>query len=198
MRRLPPGTPVTVLTADARSPAAQRASDPVPLPFADERSVVQTRFATTALALLRAHLGEDLTGVIADGRAALEAELPLDPASVEQVTFLGDGWTVGLAHEAALKCREMAACWVESYPALEYRHGPIAVAGPGTAVWPIGDLPAGLADDVARTGATLVHSGRLDPMAELVLVQRFGAALAARRGRDPDAPAHLTRSVVLA
>jgi fructoselysine-6-P-deglycase FrlB-like protein len=198
LRRLPAGTPVTVLTADARSPAAQHASDPVPLPFADERSVVQTRFATSALALLRAHLGEDLGGAVADARAALDAQLPLDPAAVEQVTFLGTGWTVGLAHEAALKCREMARLWVESYPAMEYRHGPIAVAGPGRAVWALGGLPAGLADDVARTGATLVHSGQLDPLAGLVVVQRFAAALAVHRGLNPDTPAHLTRSVVLA
>jgi len=198
MRRLPTGTPVTVLTADPRSPAAQRASDPVPLPFADERSVVQTRFATTVLALLRAHLGETLTGAIADARAAVAAALPLEPAGVEQVTFLGNGWTVGLAHEAALKCREAARFWVESYPAMEYRHGPIAVAGPGRAVWVLGDLPAGLADEVGRTGATLVHNGQRDPLAELVLAQRFAVALAAHRGLDPDTPAHLSRSVVLA
>ncbi len=37
----------------------------------DEQSVVQTRFATTALALLRASLGEDLTGAVADARAVL-------------------------------------------------------------------------------------------------------------------------------
>jgi len=198
MRRLPPGTPMTVLTADARSPAAQRASDPVLLAFADEKSVVQTRFATTALALLRAHLGEDLTATIADGRAALDARLPLDPAGVEQVTFLGNGWTVGLAHEAALKCREAAGFWTESYPAMEYRHGPIAVAGPGRAVWVLGEAPAGLADEVAGTGATVIHNGQGDPLAELILVQRFAVALAAHRGLDPDAPAHLTRSVVLA
>ena len=40
------------------------------------------------------------------------------------------GWTVGLAHEAALKMRESAQAWAESYPAMDYRHGPIAVAGP--------------------------------------------------------------------
>jgi fructoselysine-6-P-deglycase FrlB-like protein len=197
IRRLPGGTPVTVLTADARSPVAQRASDPVPLPFADERSVVQTRFATTALALLRAHLGEDLTPVLADAQAALKADLPLDPAGVEQVTFLGDGWTVGLAHEAALKCREAARLWTEAYPAMEYRHGPIAIAGPSRAVWALGDLPAGLDDEISQAGATVVHNGQRDALAELILVQRFAVALAAHRGLDPDAPANLTRSVVL-
>ena len=41
------------------------------LPEVDEQSVVQTRFATTTLALLRASLGEDLTAAIADARSVL-------------------------------------------------------------------------------------------------------------------------------
>jgi fructoselysine-6-P-deglycase FrlB-like protein len=193
---LPSGTPTTVLTAVADSPVAALATDPVPLPFADERSVVQTRFATSALALLRAHLGEDLTAAVAEAEEAVTAALPVAAAAVEQVTFLGDAWSVGLAAEAALKCREAAQFWAESYPAMEYRHGPIAVAAPGRVVWALGSVPEGLAADIAGTGAEFVHSGR-DAMAELVLAQRFAAALAAHRGLDPDAPRHLTRSVVL-
>jgi fructoselysine-6-P-deglycase FrlB-like protein len=196
MRRLPAGTPVTMLTADPQSPAAARASDPIPLPFAEERSVVQTRFPTTVLAVLRAHLGEDLRPLVADGLAALDAELPLGK-STEQVTFLGQGWTVGLAREAALKCREAAGMWAEAYPAMEYRHGPIAVAGPNRAVWAMGELPPGLAEEITRTGASLVPGSGRDPLAELVLVQRYAVALARQRGLDPDAPPHLTRSVVL-
>ena len=48
------------MTADAGSPAARLAETSIALDFADERSVVQTRFATSALAMFRAHLGEDL------------------------------------------------------------------------------------------------------------------------------------------
>lgn len=186
----------TAITADPASPVNGLATDTVPMPFADERSVVQTRFATSALALLRTHLGEDLTPAVAGAAAALDAPLPLDPARTEQVTFVGQGWTVGLAHEAALKCRESAAYWSESYPAMDYRHGPIAVAAPGRAVWAFGEVPRGLPQQVATTGATFVH-GSADPMAELVLAQRFAVALAAHRGLDPDTPRHLTRSVVL-
>jgi fructoselysine-6-P-deglycase FrlB-like protein len=71
-------------------------------------------------------------------------------------------------------------------------------------VWAFGDVPVGLADDVERTGAAFVHSRHspggdrpLDPMADLILAQRFAVALAAHRGLNPDAPRHLTRSVVL-
>jgi fructoselysine-6-P-deglycase FrlB-like protein len=188
----------TVLVGDPSTPAASAADHTVPLSFADERSVVQTRFATTSLALLRAGLGEDVAALAADAQAAVAAELPLDPAAVEQVTFLGRGWTVGLAHEAALKCREAASFWAEAHQAMDYRHGPIAIAAPGRAVWALGDAPAGLADEVAAAGATFVGGrARLDPMAELIRAQRFAVALAAHRGLDPDAPRHLTRSVVL-
>lgn len=184
--------PDTVILGDITSPAAS-APHVIALPWADERSVVQTRFATSALALLRASLGEDLSGAIADATAALS--LPLD-TDIEQVTFVGRGWTVGLAHEAALKCREAASFWAESYPAMDYRHGPISIAAPGRIVWAFGEVPSGLADQVGQTGATFVRHD-LDPMASLVAAQRLAVALAQRQGLNPDAPAHLTRSVVL-
>ncbi|MFG3421931.1 SIS domain-containing protein [Micromonospora sp. NPDC049460] len=206
--------PTTVLVGDPASPAASLADAAVPMPFADERSVVQTRFATTALALLRAHLGDNITALSADAEVAVRAPLPIEPARIEQATFLGRGWTVGLAQEAALKCREAATFWAEAYPAMDYRHGPISIAAPGRLVWAFGELPDGLPEDVAATGAAFVHSrthgcrtvlgswaaGRtpVDPMADLILAQRFAVALATSRGLDPDAPRHLSRSVVLA
>ncbi|MCG8920097.1 sugar isomerase [Actinokineospora sp. PR83] len=183
-------TGATVLTANP-----DLAGNTVLLDYADEESVVQTRFATTALAYLRACIGEDLTAAVADAERALTVDLG-DLVAAEQVTFLGRGWTVGLAHEAALKLREAASAWTEAYPAMEYRHGPISVAEPGRVTWVFGPAPAGLADDVAATGATWVDSD-LDPMAHLVVAQRLAVAVALRRGLDPDRPRHLTRSVVL-
>jgi fructoselysine-6-P-deglycase FrlB-like protein len=79
---------------------------------------------------------------------------------------------------------------------MEYRHGPISVAGPGTLVWAIGPVDTSVLADAAGTGATIVGE-RLDPMAELVLIQRMAVDLAEARGLDPDRPMHLTRSVVL-
>ena len=58
-------------------------------------------------------------------------------------------------------------------------------------------MPPGLAEQVRGTGATLVETGDLDPMAALVLAQRFAVAAAEARGLDPDHPRNLTRSVVL-
>ena len=188
--------PTVAITAVPGSPIARAADDVVVLGFADERSVVQTRFATSTLALLRAHLGQDITQAIADAEMALRADLPVEPRDFDHYVFLGTGWTVGLAHEAALKMREASGSFTESYPAMEYRHGPISVAGRRSVVWAMSQVDGGLLDDVSATGATVV-AGRLDPMAELILVQRTAVALAELRGLDPDHPRHLTRSVVL-
>lgn len=187
------GPRVVVVTADPASPLAAAADCLVPLAHAAEQSVVQTRFATTALALFRASLGEDLDPAIADAERAITLSLP---AAHRHLVFLGGGWTVGLAHEAALKCRESAGAWTEAYPAAEYRHGPISAAGDDTLVWPLSALPPGLAVEIEATGAEVV-TPRLDPMAELVRVQRFAVDAARRAGRDPDHPRHLSYSVIL-
>ena len=193
------GVPTTVVTAVPDSPAAGLADEVVLLPEVDERSVVQTRFATTTLALLRASLGEDLAPAVAEARAVLgepEETALAGLADVDQVTFVGTGWTVGLAEEAALKLRESAQFWTESYPAMEYRHGPIAIATTGRATWALGPVPDGLAEQVAATGARFEHRD-LDPLAELVRVHRLCLVKARQADVDPDHPRHLTRSVVL-
>jgi fructoselysine-6-P-deglycase FrlB-like protein len=166
------------------------------LDFADEESVVQTVFATTTLMLLRASLGESVDHVIDETeRVLLEAPDPrIDDAS--QYSFLGQGWAHGIAREAALKMREASRSWTEAYPQMEYRHGPISIAEPGRVVWVFGQPVPGLLDDVAATGATVVCDD-LDPVSDLVRVQRLAVRLAEASGLDPDRPRHLTRSVVL-
>ncbi|MCF2127839.1 SIS domain-containing protein [Strepomyces sp. STD 3.1] len=190
-------TRTVAITADPRTPVMAVADDVVVLDFADERSVVQTRFATTALTLLRAHLGLHTDAVVADARKALAAALPEGLVECTQFTFLGRDWTVGLANEAGLKMREASLSWTEAYPAMEYRHGPISISTASTATWMFGEAPEGLADQVRDTGAMWVP-GELDPLAELVRAQRLAVAVAAARGLDPDRPRHLTRSVILA
>ncbi|WP_405010098.1 SIS domain-containing protein [Kitasatospora sp. NBC_01539] len=192
------GTVRTVaVTADPNTPVRSLADDLVVLDFADERSVVQTRFATTALTLLRAHLGLHTEAVEQDGRRALAEPLPAGLVDRTQFTFLGRGWTVGLANEAGLKMREAALAWTEAYPAMEYRHGPISIAAPTTVTWMLGEAPAGLARQIQATGARWV-AGALDPLAELVRVHRLAVAVAEAKGLDPDRPRNLTRSVILA
>jgi fructoselysine-6-P-deglycase FrlB-like protein len=199
LERLAPEQRTVAITADERSPLGELAGTVVALPFADEQSVVQTRFATSVIALLRTHLGENIEPVADGAEDALRAPLPVDVERFERFVFLGTGPSVGLAEEAALKLREAAAAWSEAYPAMEYRHGPLSVAGSRSLVWMLTAGAAGmaaLAADVSATGATVVQARR-DPLAELVLVHRAALALAAARGLDPDAPANLSRSVVL-
>jgi fructoselysine-6-P-deglycase FrlB-like protein len=188
--------PTTAITADPATPVMTAADHVVVLDFADERSVVQTRFATTTLTLLRAHLGQDLSKAVADARRAVGDALPPGLTDRTQFTFLGTGWTNGLAAEAALKMREASLSWTESYPAKEYRHGPIAITDERSAVWMFGPAPEGLEEQVAATGGHWVQPD-LDPVASLIMAQRLALALATARGLDPDVPRHLSRSVIL-
>jgi fructoselysine-6-P-deglycase FrlB-like protein len=197
LARIGGAAPTAVITARADSPVAAAADAVIALDFADEQSVVQTRFATTELALLLAHLGQDIAPVAAAARRVLADPLPAVLTGARQFTFLGTGWTCGLASEAALKLREAAGMWTEAYPAMEYRHGPIAVTRPGSVVWLFGPAPAGLANEVAAAGGVAWQS-KEDPLAELVRAQRLAAALARDRGLDPDRPRNLSRSVILA
>jgi fructoselysine-6-P-deglycase FrlB-like protein len=188
--------PTVAITADAGTPVAAAAQQLIALDFADERSVVQTRFATSELALLLAHLGTDIEPVAQAAERVLASPLAPELTAGRQFTFLGTGWTCGLASEAALKLRESASMWTESYPAMEYRHGPIAVTGAGSVVWALGAAPGGLAGEVAAAGGLFVQAAE-HPLAELVRVHKLAVALARDAGLDPDRPRNLTRSVIL-
>ncbi|KGN37533.1 SIS domain-containing protein [Knoellia subterranea] len=193
------GTPHVALVATAGTPVAEKAESLILLPEVDEQSVVQTRFATTVLALLRASLGESLDAAIADAREVLAEGDDTAYAGLldaEQITFLGRGWTIGLAHEAALKLRESNQFWAESYPAMDYRHGPISIAAPGRVTWAFGEVPEGLREQVEATGARFEHRD-IDPMADLVRLQRYCLARAVAAGINPDEPRNLSRSIIL-
>ena len=197
LRQAPERARTTAVVADPGSPLVREAGRVVLLDFADERSVVSSRFITSSIVLLRAHLGADVRAL--PEAAARELARPLPPGLAERTefTFLGRGWAAAVADEAALKLREASHTWAESYPALEYRHGPISVSDENTAVWALGDVPPGLLEDARRTGALVIASDA-DPLAELIGAQRLAAVLAERKGIDPDQPRALSRSVILA
>jgi fructoselysine-6-P-deglycase FrlB-like protein len=184
------------IVGDPNTPLVDLADDVVKLSFADEQSVVQTRFATTALAFLRTSLGDSMDAAIADAHTAVATELPEELVTAGQYPYLGPGWTIGLAHEAALKMREASQSWTESYPAKEYRHGPLAIAAPGRVTWMFGRAPDGLAGDILATGAHFENS-TLDGMADLIRAQRVALERARRAGLNPDQPRNLSRSVIL-
>lgn len=188
--------PTVAIIGDTSSPITDLVDEVIGLPYADEQAVVQTRFATAALAYLLTSLGIEVRSAVGQAREVLAEVVPAELLHAEQFTFLGRGWTVGLAHEAALKMREGVQDWTESYPAMEYRHGPISIAAPGRVTWLFGEEPAGLEADLARTGALYVRSAR-HPLAELARLHKVTLERARQRGLNPDVPRHLTRSVIL-
>lgn len=201
--------PTIGIVGERGTPVLDLVDTRIELPFADEQSVVQTRFATTAAMLLRSSVEprETLEKAIREAEEVLagftldepEAEQAMaDNALIEaqQYTFVGMGGAYGLVNEAALKMRESCQAWTESYLSMDYRHGPIAIAAPGRVTWQFGPAPEGLRNQVEETGARFEHVDR-DPMAELVRLHAVALTRARRAGLDPDNPRSLTRSVVL-
>lgn len=189
-----PDAHVTVLLGAQDTPLAKLADTVVDLSFADERSVVQTRFPSTQLVMVRASLGDETVDAL-PGLAQQALDAPVPTGDFAQVVFLSQGWGTPVATEAALKVREASGAWVESYPVPEYRHGPVAACRPGSLVWGFDELPADIVDMVVAAGGTVEH-GAGEPLVELVRAHRLAVDLATRAGRDADAPLLLSRSVI--
>lgn len=190
-------TEVLAITAQAGSPLAELVAAELDLPFADEQSVVQTRFATTVLSLLLGAYGWDVEGSARRAESFLSEPLPDWAADISHFAFLGRGVGAALASEAALKFREILGAWSEGYPTMEYRHGPISAADEHTLVWILDAEEPSIDDQIRATGAHLIRGGG-DPLAELVRIHHFADGLVQLRATDPDQRPHITRSVVLA
>lgn len=197
MKSVKATTPTVAVTGTPNSPVVELCESAILLDFADERSPMQTRFATSALTVLRTHLGGLDVGALADAaEKALEETLPVDCAKVKKFVFLGHGLGVGLAREAGLKLQEAAGAWTEAYPSTEFRHGPNSAIDAGSVVWAFSPAPAGLAESVQKAGAIFIQSER-DPMVELVVAQRVAIALVENKGLDPDDILCGARSVII-
>ncbi|HWE60932.1 MAG TPA: SIS domain-containing protein [Chloroflexota bacterium] len=198
------GAPVALLVGERGSAAEAHADAVLHLPFAPERGIVQTRFISAALTALRVLIEEDVTALAGLPEAARHALDTFDPAPLsrfDHVVFLGRAERYGLARLAGLNLQETALLPAEGHQTLDYRHGPIALAAPGSLVWcfdPASDAATmAVLDDVRRTGAT-VHQAAGEPLLSLIQAQLVAVRQAERRGLDPDAPRHLSRAVVLA
>ena len=197
VRTLPHGRPVLGIVGEAGSPVGAHLTKELDLPFADEQSVVQTRFATTVLALLLGAYGWDVEASAQRAEHYLTEELPDWAADIKQFVFLGRSVGMAIAQEAALKFREILATWSEGYATMEYRHGPISAINERSLVWILDDEERSIDEQIRATGARLIR-GEGDPLAELVRIHRFAEGLVELRGINPDQPPHITRSVVLA
>jgi len=88
LRRFGQGTSTVAVTADPAAPLAREADAIVLLDFADERSVVSSRFITSSIVLLRAHLGADVRGLPRAAAGELACPLPFGLAERTEFTFL--------------------------------------------------------------------------------------------------------------
>lgn len=184
---------IIAIMGDLDTPLAEVADEIIDLSFADETSIVQTRFAATAFTILRASVTPDaMADLPTQAQTALERELP--PVR-SHVVYLGTGPSLGLAHEASLKCLEASGRWAEAYAVREYQHGPLAAANEDTVVWPLVPIADDIRAAIEATGAHVVMPS-LDPQAELVAAHRYAVAMALDAGRNPDVPLHLSRSVI--
>lgn len=223
------GITTVSLTCASRSPLARGADLCIPSPKGGETSVVMTKSFSSLLLLgllLAAHRGRsrklraELRRIPTLGKGVIKVALALAAdlgAEAARFVFLGAGPAHGIAWEAMLKMTEMAQRSAVAYHPLEYRHGPIATAGPGTVVVLFGTragvrLEADLVRDLHRHGAMVISirdgwrgaretdvdvdlNVHLSNEARCLLYVPFAQGLAYHRsvgaGLDPDRPRHL-------
>ncbi len=157
-------------------------------------------------------LPASLAQALAAGSSWAERAVPLLVHS-ERMFVVGRGTGLAIAMEAALKLKEVCGIQAEAFSGAELRHGPLALIEPGYPVLvfaPRGPAHAGLvalADDLRARGAQVLFAGdggdalplvsaaapELDPLCAIQSFYVLAEALARARGRDPDAPPHLSK-----
>lgn len=139
--------------------------------------------------------------------------------------FLGNGPFYGIACESMLLLREMVLIFSESFPALEYRHGPLCIVGPQSLITffvsdTLKDLESSLTKDILNLkGQALIiceeankllkncctyifelYSGISEKSRGLLmipLIQLMAFHTALNRGYNPDKPKNLNMVVTL-
>jgi glucosamine--fructose-6-phosphate aminotransferase (isomerizing) len=219
------GAFVVALVNDEDSPLAHAAARVLPLAAGEETSVAATKSYLASLAALldlAASWSEDeglaraldaLPDQLARAwRLDWSAALPMfEHASHLYVIARGVG--LGIAQEAALKCKETCGLHAESFSGAEVRHGPQALLGrefpallfaqddearPG--IEALGRDLVARGVQVAIAGACVAGAIELPTLeahpaaAPLLIAQSFyrlANAAAIARGMDPDRPPHL-------
>jgi len=136
------GAFVVALVNEDDSPLAALADQALPLCAGKEISVAATKSYLASLAAI-VHLvaewtqDEELLGSLRDAPALLECGWDLDWSralsflrGVEHLYVVGRGLGLGIAMEAALKCKETCGLHAEAFSSAEVLHGPPAFLGP--------------------------------------------------------------------
>ncbi|KZZ86049.1 SIS domain-containing protein [Bacillus sp. SJS] len=165
------------VTCNEDSPLCISCDEAIILSHVNEKSVVMTQSFSAmlySLQLYAAHIAGDpaawneLKTLPEKMKEALSLSEKVKKFSEsnewENVIYLGSGMYNGLAKEATLKLKEMTQTVCESYCSLEFRHGPISIAGTKTAIILLGsrstvkyDLP--LLEDCRKLGAAVYYLG---------------------------------------
>jgi glucosamine--fructose-6-phosphate aminotransferase (isomerizing) len=201
--------PTFALTGRPGSALGAEAGTRLELAEVRERGIVMTHaFGAMLLAAVwlagadPAATREAVSAAQACWRRSLELAATVQDA--RRFVFLGTGAFAPLADEAQLKLQETAQAEAYAFDAWEFRHGPIAIADPSTAVAWLGGERADaaiLGDVEALGGRTLSLPDQLGAgglagiLAAAPFAQALACLLAASAGMDPDHPSHLHRVV---
>jgi glutamine---fructose-6-phosphate transaminase (isomerizing) len=222
------GAVTVALVNDTESPLASVCDIILPMEAGPELSVAATKtFISSVAALLKfvAAWADDPEMMAAldrlPDRLAAAADLDWDQAlsplsSAQSSITLGRGPTFAMAHEAALKLKEVCNIHAEAFSGAEFQHGPIALVSSGYPVlvfMPTDTAAKNLAElavDLRHKNASVLTtsndgemSGRLPvlppdhPDTDAICLIQSLYALAIRLGRhrgiDPDQPRHLRK-----
>lgn len=210
------------------------------LPEADEQSTVMTRSFTSMLLALQylaaslvgdAGFLKDLRSLPAVAQKVLR-DLPIQVRelvrrnSCSDYVCLGQGPYYGLACESALKVMEMSQTYAQSFPTLEFRHGPKSIVNTSTFVTLLlsdenHDAEIEVLEEMKELGGkTLVVAKNVTARARaasdlavdldstlpeiscltpfVLAGQLVGFSNALKKGLNPDRPLNLSRVVLLA
>ncbi len=218
------GALVVAAVNDESSPLAIAAEFTLPLRAGEEKSVAATKSYVASLAALvqlAAEWSKDsvLRAALAKLPGDLERAWSLDwsgavdaLAQVDGLFVIARGLGLGVAQEAALKCKETCGLHAEAFSSAEVRHGPQALLRerfPVLVFCQDDETRSGteaLARELADRGVPVWMAGGergnlpaiashpvLEPILMAESFYRMANALAIARGHDPDDPPHLRK-----
>ncbi len=138
----------------------------------------------------------------------------------DNMYIIGKGWNYPMALESAIKIQEVSYIHAEGFAAGELKHGPIALIEKGTpciALMGNDELSADMINNIMELkarGAMIIavspkkedifdhwikvpDAGAAQPIVNVIPVQILAYFLAVLRGRDPDMPRNLAKSVTV-
>ncbi len=138
----------------------------------------------------------------------------------ENMYIIGKGWNYPMALESAIKIQEVSYIHAEGFAAGELKHGPIALIEEGTPCIALlgndeftSDILSNIMELKAR-GAFIIavspvrhemfdlwikvpDAGAAQPIVNIIPIQILAYSLAVLRGKDPDMPRNLAKSVTV-